>query len=66
MGKTYAMLEAAREKRAEGADVLVDIVETHGCKETEAPLTGLEVLPQRTEECRGSTGYRRSLRRENR
>lgn len=54
VGKTYAMLEAACEKRTEGIAVLVGIVETHGRKETEALLTGLEVLPRRTEEYRGS------------
>ena len=30
VGKTYAMLSEAREKRAEGCDVVVGIVETHG------------------------------------
>jgi two-component system sensor histidine kinase KdpD len=55
VGKTYAMLEAAREKQAEGADVLVGVVETHGRKETEALLAGLEVLPHRTQEYRSST-----------
>ena len=55
VGKTFAMLEAAREKRAEGTDVLVGVVETHGRKETEALLAGLEVLPRRSEEYRGST-----------
>ncbi len=53
VGKTYAMLEAAREKRAEGTDVLVGYVETHGRKETEALLGGLEVLPRRSIEYRG-------------
>ena len=43
VGKTYAMLEAAREKRSEGLDVVAGIVETHGRRETEALLEGLEV-----------------------
>ena len=45
VGKTYAMLAAARALRGEGKDVIVGIVETHGRKETEALLQGLEVLP---------------------
>ncbi len=45
VGKTYAMLAAARALRDEGKDVVVGIVETHGRKETEALLQGLEVLP---------------------
>ena len=36
---------AAREKRAEGVDVVVGMVETHGRAETAALLEGLEVLP---------------------
>jgi two-component system sensor histidine kinase KdpD len=55
VGKTYAMLEAGRERRAEGLDVVVGIVETHGRKETEALLGGLEILPRRTAEYRGTT-----------
>src|SRR6266852_5999948 len=55
VGKTYAMLEAAREQREDGVDVVVGYVETHGRAETEALLQGLEVLPSRTVEYRGST-----------
>ena len=47
VGKTFAMLEAARELRADGVDVVVGVVETHGRAETEALLKGLEVLPRR-------------------
>ncbi|QXP91458.1 sensor histidine kinase [Methylococcus capsulatus] len=54
VGKTYAMLQAARERRAEGIDVVVGLVETHGRKETEALLEGLEMLPVRTVEYRGT------------
>jgi two-component system sensor histidine kinase KdpD len=46
VGKTYAMLEAARQRRADGRDVVVGLVETHGRRETEALLEGLEVLPR--------------------
>ncbi len=54
VGKTYAMLEAARQKRSEGFDVVIGIVETHGRKETEALLEGLEILPRRNIEYRGT------------
>jgi two-component system sensor histidine kinase KdpD len=54
VGKTYAMLEAAREKRAEGVDIVVGLAETHGRKETEVLLKGLEVLPRRNVEYRGT------------
>ncbi|MFT3687810.1 ATP-binding protein [Paenirhodobacter sp.] len=47
VGKTYAMLEDARRRAAEGVKVLVGVVETHGRAETEALLRGLEVLPRR-------------------
>jgi two-component system, OmpR family, sensor histidine kinase KdpD len=47
VGKTYEMLQAARAKLKEGVDVLVGVVETHGRKETEALLEGLEVLPRK-------------------
>jgi two-component system sensor histidine kinase KdpD len=55
VGKTYAMLEAAREKRADGVDVVVGYVEVHGRAETEALLEGLERLPPRLVEYRGAT-----------
>src|SRR5438034_353137 len=45
VGKTYAMLEAARRERTEGVNVVVGYVEPHGRVETEALLEGLEVLP---------------------
>jgi len=46
VGKTYAMLTGARQLRLEGKDVVVGLLETHGRKETEALLQGLEVLPR--------------------
>jgi len=52
VGKTYAMLEAARAQLAHGRRVLVAYVETHGRAETEALLTGLPVLPRRRVEYR--------------
>ncbi|MGE0760762.1 MAG: DUF4118 domain-containing protein, partial [Pirellulaceae bacterium] len=47
VGKTYAMLEAARRERADGADVVVGYVEPHGRRETELLLEGLESIPPR-------------------
>ena len=46
VGKTFEMLQAAQRRRAEGEEVLVGLIETHGRAETEALLDGLEVLPR--------------------
>jgi two-component system sensor histidine kinase KdpD len=54
VGKTYAMLEAAHARRAEGMEVLVGWVDTHGRVETEALLKGLEALARRPVEHRGT------------
>lgn len=45
VGKTYAMLSAARALRRQGVDVLIGVIETHGRMETEALVGGLERLP---------------------
>ncbi|MCG8710219.1 two-component system sensor histidine kinase KdpD [Brenneria sp. 4F2] len=47
VGKTWAMLQEARRLRAQGLDVIVGVVETHGRQETAALLEGLEILPRR-------------------
>src|SRR6201997_4044162 len=47
VGKTYEMLSQAGRRAAEGGQVLVGVVETHGRRETEALLMGLEVLPRK-------------------
>src|SRR5262249_15243936 len=47
VGKTYSMLETARARKKDGYDVVVGVVETHGRKETEALLEGLEITPRR-------------------
>jgi two-component system sensor histidine kinase KdpD len=54
VGKTYAMLLAARERRAENLDVVIGLVETHGRSETKALLEGLEVLPPKQIDYRGT------------
>jgi two-component system, OmpR family, sensor histidine kinase KdpD len=48
VGKTYAMLEAARAVRAAGTDVVLGYVEPHGRVETERLTEGLERLPTQT------------------
>ncbi len=53
VGKTYTMLEAAIAKRATGLDVVAGIIETHGRKETQELLEGLEALPRRTLDYQG-------------
>jgi len=53
VGKTYAMLGRARAARSEGIDVVIGLAETHGRRETEALMEGLEVLPRRKVEYRG-------------
>ena len=55
VGKTFAMLEAAHQRKAEGIDLVVACVETHGRTETEAMLRGLQVVPRRQVEYRGIT-----------
>ncbi|MFL0692310.1 MAG: DUF4118 domain-containing protein [Agrobacterium tumefaciens] len=46
VGKTYAMLSRARRLKADGVDLVVGLVETHGRGETAALLDGLEILPR--------------------
>ena len=55
VGKTYAMLQGARRLKADGVDVMIGVVETHGRSETQSLLEGLEVLPRRAVEYRGRT-----------
>jgi len=55
VGKTYTMLLAARERRAENLDLVIGLVETHGRKDTAALLEGLEVLPRLPLQYRGAT-----------
>ena len=53
VGKTFAMLMAARRRREEGVDVVIGIVETHGRKETLALVEDLETIPPAKIEYRG-------------
>src|SRR3974377_2261403 len=54
VGKTYEMLQSAHARRKDGYDVVIGVVETHGRKETEALLSGLEVIPRRNVEYKGT------------
>lgn len=54
VGKTYAMLLAAHDKRNKGIDVVVGLVETHERQETIAVLQGLEILPPKLVQHRGT------------
>ncbi|MBX9805751.1 MAG: DUF4118 domain-containing protein [Alphaproteobacteria bacterium] len=53
VGKTFAMLQAAAERKQEGVDVVVGLVETHKRKETEDQLKNLEILPRKVITYRG-------------
>lgn len=53
VGKTWAMLAEAQRLRAQGLDIVVGVVETHGRKDTAAMLEGLAVLPLKRQAYRG-------------
>jgi two-component system sensor histidine kinase KdpD len=53
VGKTYAMLEAARQRKMEGVDIVVGYIETHKRVETERLVQGLESLPRKSIEYHG-------------
>ena len=55
VGKTYAMLGEGMRRRERGTDIVVGFVEVHGRPKTLERLAGLEVIPRRTLEYRGST-----------
>src|SRR4051812_10524470 len=55
VGKTYAMLEEARARAAEGLSVVVGYAEPHIRTETEALLLGMEILPYKLVEYRNAT-----------
>jgi two-component system, OmpR family, sensor histidine kinase KdpD len=54
VGKTYAMLQAARQKLQQGTEVVIGIVETHGRRETEALTEGMPIMPRSQVEYRGT------------
>lgn len=55
VGKTYAMLEDAHNRKERGTDLVVALLESHGRRETEELLEGLETIPPRTIDYRGMT-----------
>jgi two-component system sensor histidine kinase KdpD len=54
VGKTYQMLEEAQQLRRAGTDVVIGYFESHGRKDTIARTEGLESIPRRRIEYRGS------------
>lgn len=55
VGKTYKMLEEARALKAQGSDIVIGYFEPHGRQDTIARIEGLEVIPRKKIEYRGST-----------
>ncbi|WP_173087863.1 sensor histidine kinase KdpD [Devosia sp. 1635] len=53
VGKTYEMLMAGRARLADGHDTIIGVVETHGRRETEALVTGFEIIPRARVDYRG-------------
>lgn len=53
VGKTWEMLTAARQQHAEGVDVVIGVVETHGRAQTEQQIGDLPVLPRHPVSYRG-------------
>jgi two-component system, OmpR family, sensor histidine kinase KdpD len=54
VGKTYKMLEEAQELKALGTDVVIGYVESHGRADTIAKTEGLEIVPRKNLDYRGS------------
>src|SRR5271154_897965 len=55
VGKTYEMLQQAQARKKDGYDIVVGVVETHGRKDTEALLAGLEVISRRRVDYKGQS-----------
>jgi two-component system sensor histidine kinase KdpD len=55
VGKTYAMLTEARQKKLEGADIVIGYLESHQRKETDAMAAGIELVPRMSLDYRGKT-----------
>jgi two-component system, OmpR family, sensor histidine kinase KdpD len=55
VGKTYAMLNEGRRRSQRGTDVVIGFVEPHGRLHTEEMTEGLETVPRRLVEYRGTT-----------
>ena len=55
VGKTYEMLLEAHNKKREGVDVVIGVIEHHGREETRQLLAGLELVPRRQLSYQGQT-----------
>src|ERR1700733_1596163 len=55
VGKTYEMLQQAHARKKDGYDVVIGVVETHGRRDTEALVAGLEVIPRRRIDYKGQS-----------
>src|SRR5215213_2494687 len=55
VGKTYEMLQQARARKQDGYDIVVGVVETHGRRETQALLDGLEIIPRKRLDYKGQS-----------
>ena len=53
VGKTYQMLQEAHRLKAEGIDVTIGVIETHGREDTAKLVDGLDRVPMRRSEYRG-------------
>ena len=63
VGKTYTMLEAAKERMCEGLDVTAGWINTHGRKDTDAMLDGIEIIHPRKLKYRETIIYEMDLDR---
>ncbi|GAA5017062.1 hypothetical protein [Actinopolymorpha pittospori] len=54
VGKTYAMLDEGQVRRGHGGDVVIAVVESHGRPAIQAQAAGLETVPRKSVEYRGS------------
>ena len=56
VGKTFAMLVRAHELALQGINIVIGYVETHGRRETENLISGLEIIPRKAIESRAASG----------
>jgi two-component system sensor histidine kinase KdpD len=55
VGKTYTMLQAAHIEKKKGSDIVIGYVETHKRKETEALVSGFEIIPRKATEYKSTS-----------
>jgi len=55
VGKTYTMLQAAHDEKKKGNDIVIGYVETHKRKETEALVSGFEIIPRKAIEYKSTS-----------